>query len=198
MSYKQKLKLQYYKIRKFAEKYRQGTNTVANLSKIIISKNASGSIALADYVICNAELYSFFDRGSIEIGRCSYVGENSRIWALTKVSIGERVLISHNCFICDNLTHPLDPEVRHRQYMAKFGFPFPSDIDIDAKPITIENDVWIAAGAMVLRGVTIGAKSIIAAGAVITKDVPPGVVVAGNPGKIIRKLELSDASGGRI
>lgn len=57
-----------------------------------------------------------------------------------------------------------------------------------SKPIIIEDDVWIGAGAIVLQGVTIGKKSIVGAGAVVTKDVPPGVVVAGNPARIIKTL----------
>ena len=150
MSFKQKLRLLYYKTKRFAEKYRQGSNTTANLSRIIITKNASGEIVLDDYVICKAELYSFFDKGVIRIGRCSYVGADTRIWALTRVDIAERVLISHNCFICDNLTHPLDAEIRHQQYMANHGFPFPANIELDGRPISIEKDVWIAAGVTVL------------------------------------------------
>lgn len=191
MSYRQKLKLQYYKIRKFSEKYKQGSNTTANLSRIIITKNASGEIALGDYVMCGAELYSFFDKGTIKIGNCSYIGLDTRIWALARIDIGERVLIAHNCFICDNLTHPLDAETRHQQYMAKHGFPFPAEIDLDERPISIENDVWIAAGVTILRGVTIGAGSIVAAGSVVTKDVPPNVIVAGNPAQFVRRLELT-------
>ncbi len=75
--------------------------------------------------------------------------------------------------------------------MAKHGFPFPTDIDLDERPISIENDVWIAAGVTILRGVTIGAGSIVAAGSVVTKDVPPNVIVAGNPAQLVRKLELT-------
>lgn len=193
MNFRQKLRLQYYRIRKFSEKYRQGFNSIANLSKVTITKNASGEIVLGDYVMCGAELYSFFDKGTIKVGSCSYIGQGTRIWALARVDIGERVLIAHDCFICDNLTHPLDAETRHQQYMAKHGFPFPTDIDLDERPISIENDVWIAAGVTILRGVTIGAGSIVAAGSVVTKNVPPNVIVAGNPAQLVRKLELTKA-----
>jgi len=188
MSVWRKLKLRYFEISKFGGRFKQGQNTLVNLSKIIISRSASGEIVLGDYVICSAELYCFFDKGIIKVGRCSYVGPDTKIWALTTVSIGDRVLISHNCFICDSLTHPLDAGLRHQQYMAKFGFPFPADIDLGGRPITIENDAWIAANVTILRGVTIGAGAIVAAGSVVTKDVPPGVIVAGNPARIVRKL----------
>ncbi|RYY70023.1 MAG: sugar O-acetyltransferase, partial [Chitinophagaceae bacterium] len=58
----------------------------------------------------------------------------------------------------------------------------------------IEDDVWIGAGAIILQGVTVGKKSIVGAGAVVTKDVPPGVVVAGNPARIIKTLKNTQAS----
>ncbi len=193
MKLKQRLKLQYFRLKKFGERFQHGANTSVDFSKIMISKKAYGSIVLGDFVMCAAELYSFLDKGTIKVGSCSYIGFDTRIWALTTVNIGERVLISHNCFICDNLTHALDAEVRHRQYMAKYGFPFPTNIDLDGRPIVIENDVWIAAGVTVLRGVTIGAEAIVAAGAVVTRDVPPGAVVAGNPARIVRKSQFSSS-----
>lgn len=61
-------------------------------------------------------------------------------------------------------------------------------MDLDEKPIIIEDDVLIAANAIILRGVRIGSGSIVAAGAVVTKSVPERVVVAGNPARICRRL----------
>ena len=103
--------------------------------------------------------------------------------------MGNRVLISHNVFIVDNRTHPIDPDLRHAQYMSKHGFPFPDNMDLDGKPIFIEDDVLIAANVIILRGIKIGTGSIVAAGAVVTENVPARVVVAGNPARIVRKLE---------
>lgn len=189
MGLRGKLRLWYYEIKRFSGRYRQGERSSAILSKILIGKKASGEIVLGDYVICAGELYSFFDKGVISIGDCSYVGQGSRIWALSQVKIGSRVLISHDCFICDNLTHPLDARTRHQQYMAKHGFEFPAQIELGENPITICDDVWIAAGATILRGVTIGKGAVVAAGAVVTRDVPPNVIVAGNPATIVKKLD---------
>ena len=171
-----------------AGKYKQGAHTTVDLSKVIITRKASGEISLGDYVMSSAELYSFLDQGTIHVGNCSFLGANTKIWALTKVHIGDRVLISHGVFICDSLTHPIDASIRHQQYMAKFGFPFPGEMELGGEPIIIEDDVWIAANAMVLKGVTIGRCSIVAAGSVVTKDVPPNVIVAGNPSRIVRKI----------
>lgn len=72
-------------------------------------------------------------------------------------------------------THPLDPGQRRAKLEA-------------AEPIVIGDNVWLGGGAIVLPGVTIGANSVIGAGSVVTKDVPPDVVAMGNPAKVIRSL----------
>jgi len=59
-------------------------------------------------------------------------------------------------------------------------------------PIVIENDVWVGAGAIIFPGVTVGKYSVVAAGAVVTKDVPPKTIVAGVPAKVVKKLEIND------
>ena len=181
------LHLSYYKHRFFGNNYSQGNKSIVKLSKIIVNKTSIGSIVLGDYVICFAELYSFLGKGNIKIGNCSYIGESSRIWSLKSVIIGDRVLISHNVFIVDNLTHPLNLELRHKQYMAKFGYPFPTDLDLEEKSIFIGDDVWIAANVTILAGVHVGKGAIIGTGSVVTKDVPAGAIVAGNPAKAINK-----------
>lgn len=181
------IRLKYYKFRHFGDNYVQGQNTVSDLKKIIVNQFSSGQIILGDYVICNAELYCFLGNGIISIGDYSYIGQNSRIWALKSIHIGKRVLISHNVFIVDNLTHPMDPQMRHQQYMAKYGYPFPQNINLEEKEIIIEDDVWIAANVIILSGVHIGKGAVIGAGSVITKNVAAGSVVAGNPAKVLRE-----------
>jgi acetyltransferase-like isoleucine patch superfamily enzyme len=79
--------------------------------------------------------------------------------------------------IADYDGHPLSPEHRHEP-------PAPEDI----RPVVIEDGVWIAARAIILKGVTIGRGSVVGAGAVVTADVPPRTVVAGNPAKVIKNI----------
>ncbi|GIP47196.1 hypothetical protein J53TS2_07870 [Paenibacillus sp. J53TS2] len=74
-------------------------------------------------------------------------------------------------------THPLDPAERNSG--AKYG-----------KPVNIGNNVWIGGRAVIVPGVTIGDNAVISAGAVVTKDVPNGAVVGGNPAKIIKNVEM--------
>jgi acetyltransferase-like isoleucine patch superfamily enzyme len=180
-------------MRRFGGNYSQGKNSIVDLSRIVVNKTSGGTIILGDYIICTAELYSFFGKGHIKIGDCSYLGQNSRVWALRAVTIGKRVLISHNVFIVDNLTHPIDPDIRHQQYMAKHGYLFPKNIDLQEKEIIIEDDVWIAANVTILSGVHIGKGAVIGAGSVVTRDVPAGAIVAGNPAKLIKEKLLNSS-----
>lgn len=179
------LKLYVARRKRLGQKYVQGVNTRVDINRIIISKNASGKIVLGNNIISGGELYCFLNKGTIKIGDWSYIGLNSRIWALSEIVIGERVLIAHDVFIVDNLTHPIEPDLRHQQFKAKFGFPFPNGMDLKESPIFIDDDVWIGAGSIILRGIHIGKGAIVGAGSVVTKDVPAGAIIAGNPAKII-------------
>ena len=115
---------------------------------------------------------------------CDY-GENIRL--------GERVFFNFNCVVLDvcavrigdftlcgpsvqiyTATHPLEAELRRTREFAK--------------PVTIGSDVWIGGAAVICPGVTIGSRSVIGAGSVVTRDIPDGVFAAGNPCRVIRKL----------
>jgi acetyltransferase-like isoleucine patch superfamily enzyme len=100
-------------------------------------------------------------------------------------------MISHDVNIFDNTTHPIDAAARHEHFRAIYGRGHPTDIALDDSPVTIGDDAWIGAGAAVLKGVTIGAGAIVAARAVVTRDVAPYTLVGGNPARVIRELERS-------
>jgi acetyltransferase-like isoleucine patch superfamily enzyme len=134
------------------------------------------------------ELLTFAHGGEISIGEWCYVGEGSRIWSAASIIIGNRVLISHSANVFNNLTHPLGAAARHQQIRQIFSHGHPRDISLDESPVRLCDDAWIGAGAMVLRGVTVGEGGVVAAGAVVTKDVPAFSIVAGNPAVLIREL----------
>lgn len=115
----------------------------------------------------------------------------------TNILLGERVFFNFNCVVLDvarvtvgdytlfgpavqiyTATHPLDAELRRRQEFAK--------------PIEIDSDVWIGGGAILCPGVNIGARAVIGAGSVVTRDIPEGVFAAGNPCRVIRVISESD------
>ncbi len=94
-----------------------------------------------------------------------------------RITIGDRVWVGANAVICDTDFHPLDPEQRRLDPLAA-----------NTAPITIADDVFIGMQALILKGVSIGEGAVIAAGSVVTRDVPAGSVVAGNPARVIREL----------
>ena len=148
----------------------------------------SDKITVGQHSRILGELLTFAHGGEISIGEWCYVGEGSRIWSAASIVIGNRVLISHSANVFDNLTHPIGAVARHQQIRQIFSDGHPREISLDEKPVRICDDVWIGAGAMVLRGVTVGEGGIVAAGAVVTKDVPAFSIVAGNPAVLIREL----------
>ena len=136
--------------------------------------------------VVRGELLTFAHGGKIEIGEWCYVGEGARIWSAVLIHLGNRVLIAHGVNIFDNLTHPVNPEERHRQIRGIFESGHPRQIDLDERPVNIEDDVWIGAGAFIMRGTRIGARAIVAAGSVVTKDVAADTIVAGNPAVVVK------------
>ena len=98
------------------------------------------------------------------------------------IRIGRRVIISYNVTIADSDFHPRDPEERKRDAIANAPLGDRKDRPaLVTQPVTIEDDVWIGIGAIILKGVTIGKGARIGAGAVITRDVPSGMTLVGNP-----------------
>jgi acetyltransferase-like isoleucine patch superfamily enzyme len=142
-------------------------------------------------IICG-ELFLFGHGGDISIGEWCYIGEGSRIWSSRSIHIGDRVLVSHNVNIFDSLTHPLSAQQRHSQYIKIVQSGHPNDIDLGERPVKVNNDVWIGANACILRGVTIGEAAIVGAGSVVTHDIPPYSIVAGNPARVIRELAIDE------
>jgi acetyltransferase-like isoleucine patch superfamily enzyme len=165
-----------------------GKNTFIKPRDLVIGRNAKGKISLGEHSVCRAQLYSFLDQGRIEIGDYCFLGQNSKIWALERVTIGNRVMISHNCFIVDNLTHPLGPAERHAQYLGKIGLGKKTETDLQPAPVTIEDDAWLGANAILLPGVHVGRGAVIGAGAVVTSEIPPRVLAVGNPARVVKKL----------
>jgi maltose O-acetyltransferase len=111
---------------------------------------------------------------NITLGERSFVNFNGVFLDCAEIAIGDRVEIGPNVQLL-TADHPRDIESRRKR--LEF-----------AKPITIEDDVWLGGGVIVLPGLTVGTGSIVGAGSVVTTDVPPDVVAAGNPCRVIRPL----------
>ena len=110
----------------------------------------------------------------LRLGDKVYANYNLTLVDDTWITIGSYTMIGPNVTIA-TACHPTEPELRRRNLQYN-------------RPVTIGENVWIGAGAILLPGVTIGDDSVIGAGSVVTKDIPAGVVAVGNPCKVLRKL----------
>lgn len=137
------------------------------LIKKILGKT-SNSFLIEQSFICD---YGY----NIEIGDNFYSNHNCIILDCAKVTFGDNVFIAPNCGFY-TAGHPLDAKTRN------LGLEY-------AYPIAIGNNVWIGGNVVVLPGVTIGDNVVIGAGSVVTKDIPNGVVAAGNPCRIIKRID---------
>ena len=147
------------------------------------------SITVGEYTYIRGELLTFGHGGNIVIGDYCYVGEGARIWSAKSIKIGHRVLISHNVNIFDSDTHPIDDyEGRHQQFKDIIATGHPHTLDLREEAVVIEDDVLIACQSVILKGVTIGRGAVVGAGSVVTHDVAPFTLVAGNPARVIRAI----------
>lgn len=123
-----------------------------------------------------------------------HVGNNVDISYMTTIAVGQHVVIGNNvriagqCLLAGYPGHPLDPHER------AIGSP---ETDDQVGDIILEDDVWLATGVSVLAGVTIGNRTIIATGSVVTHDLPPMVLAGGIPAKVIRHLDKTDNNTGK-
>lgn len=114
----------------------------------------------------------------LSMGDFSEINAYTHVFAAGGVDIGSHVLISSNCGI-SSVTHPVDALGGNRN-------------ELIFKPVRIGNNVWIGMNATVLPGVTIGDDAVVGAGSVVTRDVPAGAVVTGNPARVARFISAKE------
>ncbi len=115
------------------------------------------------------------DFGSqIRVGARTFVNFNLVALDVAPITIGEDVQIGPNVQLLTP-THPIDPEERRSKFEG-------------AKPIAIGDNVWLGGGVVVCPGVTIGENTVVGAGSVVTKDLPPNVLAVGNPARVVRSI----------
>ena len=111
-------------------------------------------------------------RGILKIGNGTYLNRNTLIVCEDRVEIGKNCKIAWDVIIMDSDLHPIN-----------------ESSPIVNKPVYIEDDVWIGCRSIILKGVTIGHGAVIAAGSVVTKNIPPRTVYGGSPAKLIAELD---------
>jgi acetyltransferase-like isoleucine patch superfamily enzyme len=120
-----------------------------------------------------------------------YVGDDTTLvgavfMCAERITIGQRVIVSYNVTLADCDFHPREPGLRKQDAAANAPFGDRGRRPaLVTRPVEIEDDTWIGIGAIVLKGVRVGRGARVGAGAVVTADVPPGAVVAGNPARVL-------------
>jgi acetyltransferase-like isoleucine patch superfamily enzyme len=115
----------------------------------------------------------------IEIGRGSFLNRGTMLAALERIEIGDHVMFANNCFVGDSDHRYDDPN----RPITEQGF-------VPRGPVRIGSNCWFGVGCVVTGGVQIGDRSVIGANSVVTKDIPAGVVAAGIPARVVRKIEF--------
>lgn len=177
----------YIKKRRFEKSAITGNNlSVGPISNCI--SDAKSHITIGDNCEINGVLYSY-SGGKIMIGNNCFINTSTFIGAMDSISIGNYVITATNVRIFDNNNHPTDCENRLR--MCRDGFHNENwEWKFAAhKAVVIEDNVWIGEYSAVLKGVKIGEGSIVASHSVVTKDVPPYSIVAGNPARVVKSLK---------
>ena len=122
---------------------------------------------------------SFYcEYGAISIGARTFVNVDAIMLDVAPITIGEACQLATRVQLL-TATHPIDPGPRRVGWES-------------AEPITIADNVWLGGGVIVCPGVTIAADSVVGAGAVVTRDLPPGVVAAGVPARVLREIGEAD------
>lgn len=170
----------------FSDPRQIAENNRAQALCVTFNTTAGDDYARRDAIL--RELLGAIGEGSVirppfrcDYGFQTHIGARSFAnWGLialdvARITIGDDVQIGPNVQLL-TATHPIEPGPRRAKWEG-------------SRPITIKDNVWLGGGVIVLPGVTIGENTVVGAGAVVTKDLPPNVVAVGNPARIIRHIE---------
>jgi acetyltransferase-like isoleucine patch superfamily enzyme len=119
-----------------------------------------------------------FSEPEFRVGNGTFIGHGCVFSVAKSITIGNDVLIAAGCTVSDFSAHPINPKKRVAGVQVE-----PEDV----RPVRIENRVWLGRGSTILPGVTIGEDAVVGAAAVVTKDVPPGHICVGNPGRLLTR-----------
>lgn len=165
-------------------------------NKFYLLKHPTSIITIGNnFVFTSGEAFNPLCRN---IKGCIYASENSTInighnvgissaclWAKEKIIIGNNVKIGGDSILIDTDAHSLNHHIRNSNQTNEKGLSI-DEIQAKSKPIIIEDDVLIGTRCIILKGVTIGARSVIGSGSIVSKDIPADCIAAGNPCKVIR------------
>lgn len=191
-----------YKLKCIMKKYKKnidiGNNTIflPSASINIFMKKEYSFLDIGDNSVIGSNFTFETSEGYIKVGSRTYIGGGTNLISRDKIVIGDDVIIAWGCYIYDHNSHSvywnereLDIRRYSEAYLAKQSTYANKDWKVVKKaPIIIKDKVWIGFESVILKGVVIGEGAVIAARSVVTKDVEPWTVVAGNPAKVVKRL----------
>jgi len=165
-------------------------NKIGNNSSLVCridKRHKNAKICVGNDCLINGRLVAEIENSLIDIKDNVFIGGNTIIDCKQEIIIEDNVLVSYECVIFDHDSHSVISSERKndlndfKNNSLKWG-------KVKSKKILIKKNAWICARSMILKGVTIGEGSIVAAGSVVTEDVPDYSLVAGNPAKFIKEV----------
>ena len=169
--------LEVFEEQKIARRLTQQLNTIDRSDFDGIKRIVKQLLGKSDDAFINPPFYC--DYGThIEVGKNFFANYNCTILDVAKVTFGDNCVVAPNVSIY-TAGHPIHPVARNSTY--EYGIH-----------VTIGDNVWIGGNVVICPGVTIGSNTVIGAGSVVTKDIPEGVIAAGNPCRVIRQITDDD------
>jgi acetyltransferase-like isoleucine patch superfamily enzyme len=167
-----------------------GTNS--DVTGAIDKRHHQSSITIGNDCLIEGYLVTETEGSAITIGNNVYVGGSTKLDCVTAIVVEDDVLISYECILADSDNHNFDYRIRKGD-LANWKRGEHDWSKTSSAPIRVCRSAWIGARSIILKGVTVGEGAIVGAASVVTKDVPPFTIVAGNPARVIR--QLTEAEG---
>ncbi len=159
------------------------------------SKNEAIRLVIGDDSVVSGSYIFENDEGVVKIGSRTFVGGGCKFICINSITVGDDVLISWGCTFMDNNAHSIYWEERKNDVKDwKKGIvegaigKYKNWDKVESKPIIIGDKAWIGFDVVIMKGVVIGERAVIAAGSVVVTDVPADSVYAGNPAKEVKKI----------
>ena len=150
-------------------------------------RNINSIIKIGDRCLINGRLVTENANSSIIIKNNVFIGGKTILDCLSLIEVNDNVLISYECIIADHDSHSIS-SAKRQEDLNRFRDSKMNWSDVNTKPIIIKKNAWIGTRSIILKGVTIGEGSIVAAGSVVTTNVPNYTLVAGNPAIVKKRL----------
>lgn len=191
-----------YEEKKYKRLLKISNSTIISKNFNIDFRNPIEKLYLTVGENCFLECTVIFEKqtGEILIGNRTFIGSGTKLISISKIHIGSDVIISWGCTIYDHNSHSIYWNHRKNDVLDLISSYRENSNQIEnkdwsnvkSKPIKICDKAWIGFDVVILKGVTIGEGAVVAARSVVTKDVPPYTVVAGNPARIVKTIEENE------